>query len=117
MESARASDSVLRFERELTKEFPSDRKYSFEERNGLVIRQYSSDFTKAFDKKLNGMVERRMRQSIHSIASFWLTAWINAGQPDLKGLSKGVFSEADVREFEQLNRSWNAGKIQGREEE
>lgn len=117
MESALASDSVLRFERELTQEFPSDRKYSFEERNGMVIRQYSTDFTRAYDKKLNGMVERRMRQSIHTIASFWFTAWINAGQPDLKGMSKQSFSEADVKEFEQLNRMWNTGKMLGRGEE
>lgn len=117
MESALASDSVLRFERELTQEFSSDRKYSFEERNGVVIRQYSTDFTKAFNKKLNGMVERRMRQSIHTIASFWFTAWVNAGQPDLKGMSKTVFSEADGKEFEQLNRSWNTGKMMGRQEE
>ena len=117
MESALASDSVLRFERELTKEFSSDRKYSFEERNGVVIRQYSTDFTKAFDRKLNGMVERRMRQSIHTIASFWFTAWVNAGQPDLKGMSNQGFSEADLKEFEQLNRAWNTGKMMGREED
>lgn len=117
LESALASDSVLRFERELSREFSSDRKFSFEERNGVVIRQYSTDFSKAFDKKLNGMVERRMRQSIHTIASFWFTAWVNAGQPDLKGMSKNVFSEADIKEFEQLNRSWNTGRMLGRQEE
>ncbi|MEO6489246.1 MAG: zinc dependent phospholipase C family protein, partial [Ferruginibacter sp.] len=39
LESAKASDSVLLFERDLTKEFGDDRKYSFEERNNVVIRQ------------------------------------------------------------------------------
>jgi len=118
LESAKAADSVLDFERELTKEFSADQKYSFEERKGKVIRQYSTAFTIAFDKKLNGMVERRMRQSIGSIASFWYTAWINAGQPDLKSLSKKKFTEADVKEFEELNEKWNnAGKMIGREED
>ena len=87
LESAIAADSVLRFERDLTKEFAPDQKYSFEDRNGIVIRQYSEAFTIAFNKKLDGMIERRMRQSISSIASFWFTAWVNAGQPDLKGLT------------------------------
>lgn len=116
LESAKASDSVLRFERELTNEFSPDQKYAFEQRNGVVIRQYSSAFTIAFNKKLDGMIERRMRQSIHTIASFWYTAWINAGQPDLKDLVKQKFSDADEKEFESLNSNWNTGKMIGRQE-
>ncbi len=117
LESAKAADSVLTFEKQLTAVFGNDKKYAFEERNGVVIRQYSSAFTIAFNKKLNGMVERRMRQSIQTIASFWYTAWVNAGQPDLRDLAKQKFSEADAKEFEELNNSWkNSGKIIGREE-
>ena len=29
------------------------------------------------------MVEERMRASIVLLGSFWYTAWVNAGQPDL----------------------------------
>jgi hypothetical protein len=118
LESARAADTVLLYERELTAQFPADQKYAFEQRNGIVIRQYSSAFTIAYDKKLAGMVERRMQQSIAAIASFWLTAWVNAGQPDLKNLGKQQFSESDTKEFEELNMKWNgAQKIIGREEQ
>ncbi len=106
LESAKASDSVLNFERELTKQFPADQKYSFENRNGAVIRQYSSAFTIAFNKKLDGMIERRMRLSVASTASFWYTAWVNAGQPDLRVLSRQKFSETDAKEFDALNTSW-----------
>jgi hypothetical protein len=117
LESAKASDSVLNFERELSKQFSDDQKYSFEDRKGKVIRQYSTAFSLAFNKKLDGMIERRMRQSISSIASFWFTAWVNAGQPDLKSLVKQKFSEADIKEFEELNTKWNSGgKMIGREE-
>lgn len=118
LESAKASDSVLRIERELTKELGSDQKYSFENRNGVVIRQYSSAFTIAFNKKLDGMIERRMRQSIFAVASFWYTAWVNAGQPDLRSLSKQKFSEADGKEFDALNQQWQSGgKMIGKQEE
>jgi len=117
LESALAADSVLRFEKELTAEFSPDQKFSFEERNGKVIRQYSSAFTIAFNNKLDGMIERRMRQSIFCIASFWYTAWVNAGQPDLKSLTQQKFSEKDVKEFEELNSKWsNSEKMMGREE-
>ena len=118
LESAQEADSVLSIERELTKQFTSDTKYSFEERNGKIIRQYSSAFTIAFNKKLNGMVERRMQQAIFAVASFWYTAWVNAGQPDLKDLAKQKFSDADLKEFDELNTQWQSGsKMIGREEE
>jgi hypothetical protein len=118
LESGLASDSVLTFERQLTKGFAPDQKYSFETRNGVIIRQYSAAFTIAFNQKLDGMIERRMRLSIFSIASFWYTAWVNAGQPDLKSMVNKNFSEADTKEFEQLNGSWqNGGKMIGRGED
>jgi len=117
LESAKASDSVLVFEKELSKTFPADQKFSFEERNGVTIRQYSTAFSTAYDKKLNGMIERRMRQSIYAIASFWYTAWVNAGQPDLKTLSNKELSPADLKEFEQLNNAWKKATIKGRDHE
>lgn len=117
LESALAADSVLRFEKELSVQFPGDKKYAFEKRNNIVIKQYSSDYSKAYNKKLNGMVERRMRQSIFAVASFWYTAWVNAGQPDLTALSKQTFSESDLKEFEELNENWQHSKIIGREHE
>jgi hypothetical protein len=58
-----------------------------------------------------------MRQSILSIASLWYTAWVNAGQPDLVELINKKFSEADIKEFEELEMNWNRGeKMIGREE-
>lgn len=117
LESAKASDSVLLFEKELSKTFPADQKFSFEERNGITIRQYSTAFSTAYDKKLNGMIERRMRQSIYAIASFWYTAWINAGQPDLKSLTNKELSAEDLKEFEELNNAWKRAPIKGRDHE
>ncbi|MBI3884080.1 MAG: S1/P1 Nuclease [Sphingobacteriales bacterium] len=118
LESAKAADSVLNFEKQLTKEFGADKKYAFENRNGVVIHQYSTAFTTAYNEKLNGMVERRMRQSIYAVASFWHTAWVNAGQPDLRSLSKQKSTNSDDKELEELNNQWKTGsKILGREEE
>lgn len=104
LESAAASDTVLRYEKELSLQFPPDRKYSFEERNGIIIKQYSTDYSIAYDKKLGGMIERRMRQSVYSIASFWYTAWINAGQPELTKLNNLEFGPEELKEFETLSK-------------
>lgn len=117
LESATAADTVLQIEKELTASFPQDQKFSFEERNGVTIRQYSSAFSKAYDARLKGMIERRMRQSIHATASLWYTAWVNAGQPDLKKLNNREFTNEELKEFETLNNSWKNAPIKGREHE
>jgi hypothetical protein len=117
LESAAASDTVLKFEKELSKSFSPDQKFSFEERNGTTIRQYSSAYTVKYNEIMKGMVERRMRQSIYAVASFWYTAWVNAGQPDLTKLTNKEFSADDLKEFESLNAAWKNGPIKGREHE
>ena len=117
LESAAAADTVLRYEKELTAQFPPDQKFSFENRNGTLVRQYSSAFTKAYDLKLRGMVERRMRMAIYSVASFWYTAWVNAGEPDLTKLSNKEFSADDLKEFENLSNAWRNNKVKGEDRE
>lgn len=117
LESAAAADTVLKFEKQLSEKFPSDKKFSFEERNGKIVRQYSSAYSIAYNEMLKGMIERRMRAAIYAVASYWYTAWIDAGQPDLTKLSNKNFSEEDIKEFELLNQSWKNNTMQGRKEE
>lgn len=105
MESAAAADTVLSYERVLTSQLQPDQKYSFENRNGVVIRQYSTFFTTAYNNAMGDMVERRMQQSIAATASFWYTAWVNAGQPTLTN-QKNNFSVQDLQALEDLDRSW-----------
>lgn len=89
-------DSVLSIEKNLSATFPADQKYSFEERNGLTIRVYSREFSLAYEEALNGQIERQMKKSIKMIADFWYTAWINAGQPDLSGISESIVEEENL---------------------
>lgn len=117
LESAAASDTVLTTEKALSAQFSADKIFAFEVRNGVVQRQYSSAYATAYNKALNGMVERRMQQSIFAVASFWHTAWVDAGQPDLSQLANKTFSEAELKEFQDLNKAWRSGAIIGRKEE
>jgi hypothetical protein len=78
-------DSVLRFEKELSNRELS-RKYSFETRAKQTVKVYSFRYSKMYHNMLQGMVERRMRSSILMVGSIWYTAWVDAGQPDLRKL-------------------------------
>lgn len=110
-ESFNAKDSVLKFEAELTKTFGSDQKYAMEQRpNGMTVKTYSEAFTKEYDKKLNGMVERRLRKSIITVGSLWYTAWVNAGQPDLNRLESKELSDSIKKAQIAEEYLWKNGK-------
>jgi len=115
LESAAAADTVLRCEKEINSQFRSDLKYSFEERRGKIIKQYSSSYSALYEARLNQMVERRMRQSIFAVASCWYTAWVNAGQPPLDRLTPDSLSAPEIREFERLNLAWKNNRVLGRD--
>ncbi len=115
LESAAASDTVLRCEKEISLQFSADRKYAFEERKDKIVKQYSTAYAMAYEKSLNNMIERRMRQSIFSIASFWYTAWVNAGQPQLNQLLNDTLTVSELKEYEMLNLEWKNGSCKGRD--
>jgi len=77
------TDSVLQIEKRLSQELSPDQKYIFENRNNILVRTQSQAFSKAYHLALNGMVEKQMQSSIIILSSFWYSAWIDAGQPNL----------------------------------
>lgn len=99
-----ALDSVLLFEKKLTKKFDPSEKYSFEDRNGRTVKVYSYDFSNRYHRMLNGMVENQMRHAIKMIGDFWYTCWVDGGQPDLETIrdqliqdEKEKFSSGEVK--------------------
>ena len=106
LESAAAADTVLYAEQRLSAETAPQRKYAFEIRNGQLVRQYASGYAAAYHQRLNGMVERRMRQSIQLVASCWYTAWVDAGQPNLGKIALNPIA-ADVQQsWDSLQHAW-----------
>lgn len=113
--SHNAVDSVLSFESNLNEEYPSDRKYAFDNRGNRTIKTYSKEYSKEYQDMLDGMIERRMRSSVTSVGSFWYTCWMNAGQPDLNKIEKKKLTEQEIKEQEELDKLYKKGKIKGRE--
>src|SRR5688572_28438119 len=74
--------AVLAEEKQLAEKF-KEKKYSFESKRRQTVKVYSQEYSQAFHKTLDGMVERRMRAAIKMIGDFWYTARVDAGQPDL----------------------------------
>ncbi|MFN9502560.1 MAG: zinc dependent phospholipase C family protein [Chryseotalea sp.] len=94
-------DSVLLIEAELTATF-AGAKFSFEQRGQQLVKVYSREFANAYHCRLNGMVENQMKKAIHTIASFWYSAWIDAGQPDVNTMIPNMSDEERKEKTELL---------------
>jgi hypothetical protein len=84
------ADTILSVDRKLKKTFPSDKMYLKDSLGNVVTKSnvpvYSEAYAQQFHQNLNGMIENQIHSSINAVASFWYTAWVNAGRPDLSNL-------------------------------
>lgn len=112
--SGKAADSVLQIQKQLLQTFSQPQIYAFINRNSQLIRSFSPQFVTTYNLHLNGMVERRMLQSIHAVSSLWYTAWVNGGQPDLHQLSNKTFTPKELEEFKLMDEKWHGAGISDR---
>lgn len=109
-----AVDSVLSIELEVTEDLGNDKKYSYERRGNTTITVYSYEFSQEYHRRMNGMVERRLKAAIGAVGSIWYTAWVDAGQPDLTDLQHSPPSADLLEELQSLDPYVEAGKHKGR---
>jgi hypothetical protein len=109
--SFKSVDTVLRFERILSKTFPADKKYEMVQHGKKQVRDYSSEYARAYQTALKGMVQRRMRAAILAVGSYWYSAWVDAGQPDLNKLIKQPLTVNKKQAIQQEEAFYKAGKI------
>ena len=108
-------DSVLAIELRLRKIFPEDQQFCYDERLGQVVRTQCKEFAEAYQKELKGQIEERFRSSVLAIGSAWYTAWVDAGQPDLKQVNDWTLSAAEKLRIEEEEKAFQSGKAKGRE--
>ena len=109
--SFKCVDSVLRFERMVNQSFPQDKKYETVRRNNKNVQDYSASYAKAYNATLKGMVERRMRASVLEIGSYWYSAWVDAGQPNLNKLIAQPLTKEQRQKIKDEAALYRQGKI------
>jgi len=113
-ESHSLVDTIYKVLDEMNATFPSDKMFAYENRGQALVRVYSVEYTNEFNKRMNFMVEKQMRRAVHAVGSMWLTAWVDAGQPDLKRLEDKNVTEEHKKELDELEKMWRTGKPKGR---
>jgi hypothetical protein len=100
-----ALDSVLQFEKRLS-QAEGDKKYSFETKGRQNVRVFSLEYSNQYHTMLNGMVERQMRKAVKATGDFWYSAWVDAGQPDLKSLIDYTPTTQELAERKEELKKW-----------
>lgn len=77
-------DSVLAADREVGKSLPDEDRFVVRRDGNRVQYVYTDEYYSQFNRLLNGMVERRMNESVQRVVDYWYTAWVNAGKPELR---------------------------------
>jgi hypothetical protein len=112
-----AKDSVLEFERKLNQKFPTDRKYTLEQKGQTQVKIYSKEYSKAYHDMLGDQVERRMRASILAVGCIWYTCWVDAGQPDLTGMKMAPITDDERKKnIAEEHRLMEERQMLGRDE-
>ena len=68
--------------------------------------------TKQYHDALKGMVENQLRASITAVSSYWFTAWVNAGRPDLSTLDAESLTKQNAKNYKKELKIWRKeGKL------
>ena len=110
-------DSLLHVEKRLSETFPKDNVYVKDAQGNVVknkFRQWihSPEYTRQYHEALKGMVENQLRASIVATSSYWYTAWVNAGRPDLSNLDDENLTKQNRRNYRKEYKTWTKqGKL------
>lgn len=112
----KALDSVLRIEKQLFAK-SGDKKFNFETKGKQTVKVISEAYAKEYHVLLSGMVERQFRISIKMVGDIWFTAWVDAGQPDLKSLINYSPTEQELKARQEELKQWKEKILKSREHE
>lgn len=110
--SGALADSVLLIEADLRSFYPKDQQMCFDQRLGQSVWIQCREYAAAYQLRMNGMVEARMRQAILGVGSLWYSAWIEAGSPDLKlnsDIRASWIPDSNVIKYDQLIQNGSKG--------
>lgn len=108
-------DTVLEKDKEVRSHFTAESMYK-KDSNGKTVMFYSSpvfskEYETAFNKALDGMVERQLQLSIYDVACYWYTAWVNGGEPDLISMDDPHLTKQNKKNYKIELKAWEKGKL------
>jgi len=89
-----------------------DVRFTFAHKYGKTTRRYSDAFAAEYDKAVGGMVDYRLKGAPTLVSSLWLTAWQDAGRPDLNALMRpGKLTKAEKEKLGTELTAWKKNTL------
>ena len=109
---------LLDIDKKLRVATPQDKVFKMDAEGNVLKTKYntavfSDDYAKKLHEQLNGMVESQMKKAIAATASFWYTAWINAGKPDLSDLDAPAVTQRNYQFLQDDLKMFQKGDLFG----
>ena len=99
--------AVFTEEIEATKEFTDATKYRIQQRNGREVKSYSTEFAKAYSKRLGATINQQLVSAASLCSDFWYTAWVDAGKPDLNV----TFNKSQKKEYKKEYKRYKKNEL------
>jgi hypothetical protein len=120
--SHKLKDTLLLADNLLKEKMGADNVYQKDDKGVLIKNKFgqaihTNEYAKQYHLMLKGMVEKQLRKSIEMTSSFWYTAWVNAGKPNLGDLDPAELTLRNKKNMEAEESLWKKGKLFGIESE
>lgn len=98
-------------EEAVTRKYTPETKYVFSHKYGKTRRTYSDAFADSYHEKVGGEVAFRLKLAPTMVASLWLTAWKDAGSPDLDGLLARKTTKEEKAKLDEELKAWSKNEL------
>ncbi|SNR71788.1 MULTISPECIES: zinc dependent phospholipase C family protein [Hymenobacter] len=98
-------------EEAITRRYTPETKYVFSHKYGKTRRAYSDAFADSYHEKVGGQVAFRLKLAPTMVASMWLTAWKDAGSPDLDGMLAKKPSKEEKEKMDVELKAWSKNEL------
>ena len=108
--------TLLAADRDLAAGLPQNKIYEMDSAGKILTNQFqdlvhTKEYSSKYHERLHGMIESQLRKAIAETASFWYTAWVNAGKPALSGLDPAELTERNKKNLQRDLGRWRQGKV------
>lgn len=110
LESHAMLPELFQVEKDVTLAIGVDKKHMQVVRNGRTLNYYTKEFIQAYGNKLGAKVQDRMMVSAHRVASFWYSAYKDAGSPAWVKADPKVNQEL-MAAFQREKKAWLANTL------
>ncbi len=101
---------MLQKEKAISLGFTEERKFRVQIRRGRESKSYTSEFAKAYAASLKNTINDQLIHSANLVADFWYTSWVDAGKPNLAGLT-GNWTNEDKEKLDNELKLFKENKL------